>query len=97
MRNIYDEAPVAVVPEREAFIEPAPLAAVPVAAAASPHRETVSTPMGDVVEPDEFAPATGEAIAVPEEAVVAKGDQADAEALCRRVGRRPPAGPGSNS
>ena len=59
-------------------------------------REVLS-PIGDVVEPEEFSPATsGEAVAVAEEAVVANADAADVEALAAGssgAGRRP----GSNS
>ena len=85
----YEEAPVMAEPVRETD-EPAPMMAAPAAAAAGAafatpepgyRREIVSTPMGDVVEPEEFAPAAEESVAVAEEADIADADPADVEAL----------------
>jgi hypothetical protein len=87
----HEEAPLA--DEPPIYTQPATAAAAAAPAAAgaaaviasdqpSQRREVLSSPIGDVVEPEAVAPAAnGEAIAVPEEALVAKADAADAEAL----------------
>jgi hypothetical protein len=76
----YDE------PAREPRADPAFVAAAPVAAGAAAlaadrreHRETLSTPMGDVVRPEEFETET--AVAIAEDVSVAEPDPADVEAL----------------
>jgi len=66
------------VSERDvAFVESAPVAAAAVADTPD-HRETLSTPMGDVVTPEEFL---DEPIAVAEDVSVAEPDPTDVEAL----------------
>jgi hypothetical protein len=61
-----------------AYVEDAPVAAAAVADLPPRHRETLSTPMGDVVAAEEFV---DEPVAVAEDVAVAEADPADVEAL----------------
>jgi hypothetical protein len=88
--HVYDEE-VPLSDQPPIYTERAPAVAAPAAAGAAAfvaadqptrQREVLSSPIGDVVEPEEFSPATnGEAVAVAEEAVVANADAADVETL----------------